>query len=159
MLLIAAGLVNSSVWRLESAFREANEIYLPLGPRDPRSIIQGDYMVLAYGAEIYPPDSAIWPLPRDGEVFLKLDENKVASFSRLPGAADSPEPDEIRIDYVKTADNRLRYVAESFFFQEGEARAFQPAAFAIVRVAPDGAARLVGLADANRVTLGPPATP
>ncbi|WDI32745.1 GDYXXLXY domain-containing protein [Hyphococcus flavus] len=155
LLVVALTLVNRSVWRLETQFRDATEIYLPLGPRDPRSILQGDYMVLNFRNDIYPPFDAIEALPRGGEIFLKLDENNVAAFSRIPAAGDAPGPDEIRIDYVKTNSRRIRYVPQSFFFQEGEAELFQPARFAIVKVTDDGNARLTALADENRQRIGP----
>ena len=150
----ALGWVNYGVWRLETAFRDAREIYLPLGPRDPRSLIQGDYMVLNFDRGIYPPVDDIATLPDGGDVFLKLDENSVASFSRVPPPDDAPGPDEVRIGYVKTANARMRYVPESWFFQEGEAELFQPARFAVALVAPNGQARLVALANENRERLG-----
>ncbi len=151
---LALAWVNIGVYRLETAFRDAREIYLPLAPVDPRSLIQGDYMVLNYDNTIFPQFDDIAALPEQGEVFLRLDENNVASFSRVVAASDVPGADEIRIDYIKTARNGLRYVPESWFFQEGEAEIFQPARFAIVLVAPDGHARLIALADENRVRLG-----
>lgn len=151
---LALGYVNYGVFRLETAFKEAREIYLPLAPVDPRSLIQGDYMVLNYDNAIYPLPGDIAALADEGEVFLKLDDNNVASFSRIAGAGDVPETDEIRVDYVKSGRTGLRYVPESWFFQEGEAEIFQSARFAIVNVAPDGRARLVALADENRERLG-----
>ncbi|PQA88215.1 GDYXXLXY domain-containing protein [Hyphococcus luteus] len=156
LLALACAYVNYSVMRLENAFAEARRIYLPLGPVDPRSLIQGDYMTLNYRNTAYPPSQEIGALPRTGEVFLKLDENAVASFSRIPGENDVLDTDEIRIDYIKTADARMRYAPESYFFQEGEAHIYQPAHFAIVLVAPDGRAKLTGLADENLARLGEP---
>lgn len=147
-------LVNRSVTQLEADFRAASEILLPLGPRDPRSILQGDYMTLAYDARLFPAPDLIETAPRDGEAFLRLDDNRVATFSRFAGAGDVPAADEIRVDFVKTRDGRMRYAPDSFFFQEGEADIYQPARFAIIRVAPDGKTRLAGLADENRVRLG-----
>jgi uncharacterized membrane-anchored protein len=154
VLAAALGYVNTGVFRLETAFKDAREIYLPLAPVDPRSLIQGDYMVLNYDNAIYPLFDDIAALADEGEVFLKLDENNVATFSRIAATGDVPRPDEIRIDYVKTGRTGLRYVPESWFFQEGEAEIFQPARFAVVKVAPDGQARLVGLGDENRTRLG-----
>lgn len=150
------GYVNYGVFRLEAAFKDAREIYLPLAPVDPRSLIQGDYMVLNYDNAIYPPYEEIAALPNQGDAFLNLDENKVATFSRIAADGDVPGPDEIRVGYVRTAQGGLRYAPESWFFQEGEAEIFQPARFAIVLVAPDGRTRLVGLADESRVRLGAP---
>lgn len=155
LLLGALGLVNRSVIELEADFKDARSIYLPLGPVDPRSIIQGDYMVLAFRETIYPPFEEIEPLPERGEVFLKLDGDGVASFSRLAQAGDAAAGDEIRIDYVKRG-SVMRYCPDSYFFQEGEADAFALARFAVLKVAPDGKTRLVALADADRKVIEPP---
>lgn len=152
---VALAYVNAGVLRLETAFADAREIYLPLAPVDPRSLIQGDYMVLNYDNALYPPYGEIDALPEQGQIFLKLDANSIASFSRAAAEGDVPGPDEIRINYVKTARTGMRYAPESWFFQEGEAEIFQPARFAIVLVAPDGHARLIGLADAAFNRLGP----
>ncbi|MEQ1929942.1 MAG: GDYXXLXY domain-containing protein [Parvularculaceae bacterium] len=154
LLLGSLALVNRSVLRLESDFREARDIYLPLGPVDPRSLIQGDYMVLAFRETIYPEFEAIEALPARGEVFLKLDGDGVAAFSRVAGAGDTPGPDEIRIDYTKEASG-LRYCPTSYFFQEGEAEIFNAARFAVLRVAPDGKTRLAALADSERKIIQP----
>ncbi|MEM8985603.1 MAG: GDYXXLXY domain-containing protein [Pseudomonadota bacterium] len=148
-------LTNASVHRLETGFRDAREIYLPLGPVDPRSIMQGDYMILRFRNDIYPDTQTISSLPRDGEVFLLLDENNVARFSRIPEKGARLTADEIRIDYVKTANKSMRYCPQSFFFQEGDAGAYQAARFAIVKVSDSGATLLAGLADENRKAISP----
>lgn len=153
LLALALGYINRGVWRLEY-FHDAQEVYFALGPRDPRSIIQGDYMVLGYRADIYPPIKDIGPLAKKGEIILRLDKNRVASFARIGVATSVLDADELRIDYIKTSNTRLRYVPESYFFQEGEAPVYAAARFAIVRVASDGRARLVGLADEGFIALG-----
>jgi len=155
LLLGALGVVNRSVMALEADFREARNIYLPLGPVDPRSILQGDYMVLAFRETIYPPFDEIESLPPRGEVFLRLDADGVASFSRVAQDGDAPAPDEVRIDYLNRG-GRLRYCPESYFFQEGEADHFARARFAVVKVAADGKTRLVALADTDRKIIEPP---
>jgi uncharacterized membrane-anchored protein len=147
LLLGALGVVNWSVYDEETAYAEARTILLPLGPVDPRSLIQGDYMVLNFRETIYPSTEEIAALPETGEVFLRLDENGVAAFSRVAASGEAPAEGEIRIDYRKRGDGLLRYCPDSFFFQEGEADAFAAARFAVLKVAPDGRARLVALAD------------
>jgi len=154
LLVLALGYINVNVVKLERAFDEAVEIYMPLGPVDPRSLMQGDYMQLNYRNDLFPAWEDIEALPRTGEVFLALDENRVARFSRVAKPGDAPGANEIRIDYVKPSPTEMRYAPESFFFQEGEADIFAPAQFAIVRVAPDGRARLDGLAGENLERLG-----
>ena len=89
LLALALANVNVSVWRLEADFRQARTIYLPLGPRDPRSLIQGDYMVLTFRQTIYPPAEEIEALPKSGQVFLRLNEEGVAAFSRIANLDDT----------------------------------------------------------------------
>jgi len=45
--------------------------------------------------------------------------------------------------------------AESFFFQEGHADAYEDARYGILKVAPDGGSVLAGLADAERRPIRP----
>jgi uncharacterized membrane-anchored protein len=159
LLLGSLLLVNRQVLDLEAAFKETRRIYLPLGPVDPRSLIQGDYMVLNFRETVYPQPEAAAALPRSGEVFLKLDADAVAEFSRIAGPGDEPRPDEIRVDYAKAFDGgQIRYCPASFFFQEGDAEAYNAARFAVLDVADDGRVRLVDLADENRRIIDPAAT-
>lgn len=152
LLAAAALLVNRSVLQLDADFREARMIYLPLAPVDPRSLLQGDYMTLNFDRSIFPPEDA--KLQRRGEAFLRLDARGVARFSRLADGADTPQADEIRVDYAHDGA-KIRYCPDSFFFQEGEAEAFSVARFAALRVAADGKTRLVALADADLKIIDP----
>lgn len=154
LLAGSLALTNRSAMKIEAEFAEARTIYLPLGPVDPRSILQGDYMFLAFRETIYPPFEMIEKLPERGEVFLKLDADGVASFSRIAGSGDAPATDEIRVDYLKSGGS-LRYCPNTFFFQEGEGEIFNAARFAVVKVAADGKTRLIALADENRKIVGP----
>lgn len=151
----AFALINQSVWRLETEFREARIIYLPLGPRDPRSLIQGDYMTLVFRQSIYPPFEEADALPDRGQIFLSLDADDVASFSRVAGPGDQPGPQEIRVNYARDAYGTIQYCPASFFFQEGDAEAYAAARFAVVMVAASGKTRLVELADENRKIIDP----
>lgn len=148
-------MINQSVWRLESEFRDARSIFLPLGPSDPRSLIQGDYMTLIFRQSIYPPFADVDALPKKGQIFLSLDADNVASFSRVASPGDEPGPDEIRVNYARDAYGTIQYCTTSFFFQEGDSDAYARARFAVVLVAPSGKTRLVDLADENRALIDP----
>lgn len=156
LLLGALLLINRGVIALERDFAGAREILLPLGPVDPRSILQGDYMILSFRETIYPDPEEQEGLSDRGEVFLKLDADGVAAYSRIAKAGDVPGPDEIRVDYARRG-GALAYCPESFFFQEGEAEIFSAARFAVLAVAADGKTRLVALADAERRRIDPKA--
>lgn len=151
----AFALINQSVLRLESEFREARVIYLPIGPSDPRSLIQGDYMTLIFRQTIYPPFEDADALPDRGQIFLALDADNIASFSRVAAPGDAPGSGEIRVDYARDVYGSIQYCPTSFFFQEGDAEAYAGARFAVVRVAASGKTRLVDLADENRKIIDP----
>ena len=155
-LLGSLALVERSVVTLERDFAQGREIYLPLAPVDPRSLLQGDYMVLNFDRMVFPDPEQAETLPDKGEVFLKLDVGGVASFSRIATESAEPQADEIRIDYLRISGD-IRYCPTSYFFQEGEAQIFNAARYAVLRVAPDGKARLVALADADRRVIDPKA--
>lgn len=155
VIATAFALINQSVWRLQSEFREARVIYLPLGPSDPRSLIQGDYMTLIFQQTIYPPFEEADALPDKGQIFLALDADNVASFSRAAAPGEQPGSDEIRVNYARDAYGTIQYCPASFFFQEGDAAKYASARFAVVLVAPGGDTRLVALADETRRIIDP----
>ena len=98
-------------------------------------------------------------MPGRGTVILKLDENNVATYSRLDDGTPLQDG-EFRMAYkIKTKRGELRYGAESFFFQEGDAKLYEAARYGALRVDEDGASVLVGLADENRQMIVKPATP
>jgi uncharacterized membrane-anchored protein len=154
VLAAALGLVNRSAIGLERDFAGARTILLPLGPVDPRSLIQGDYMTLRFDQGLFPPTDIVDGLEPRGSVFLKIDAEGVAAFSRLAEGGAEPAGDEIRVQY-RIVRGAMQYCPESFFFQEGEADLFAPARFAVVLVTADGRTRLTALADADRNVIDP----
>ncbi len=125
---------------------KGTEAFLPLRPVDPRSLLQGDYMELAYDIENE-------NLTRyGGPAYLLVDENGVALSIR---AADgTPKEREIPLKTHKSRDYAL-FAPDSFLFQEGTAETWGKAKYAIVRI-HDGALVMTGLADESRQKLQPP---
>ena len=147
-LLAPAGLVVQK----EHVLANGRTVLLELAPRDPRSLIQGDYMVLDYAisrSQWNAPESR----PADGHLVLRLDEQGVGRFVR----ADTPEtplgPGEFKLRF-RVRQGRVRLGAESFFFQEGHANRYERARYGELRVADSGASVLVGLRDEQRQPLG-----
>ncbi|MCP3103289.1 GDYXXLXY domain-containing protein [Myxococcus sp. K15C18031901] len=128
-------------------------VLLELAPRDPRSLMQGDYMELDYAIARergwvdtgHPAESP----SRDGHFVLKLDEHGVGQYVRI----DTPDlplaPGEFKLRY-RLRGGWARLGAESFFFQEGHGPRFARARYAELRVTSSGTSVLVGLRDANR---------
>ena len=150
-LALVLGLVGLETWRKERLLTSGAVVLLELAPRDPRSIIQGDYMQLDYTIARR-TSHADWP--RDGAIVVSPDEHGIAQFRRRDGG-EPLAPGESRLTY-RIRGGRLQIGTNAFYFQEGQARAYSAARYGEVRVGPDGTTLLTGLRD---VFLAPlPAT-
>src|SRR5690606_15011448 len=105
---------------------------------DPRSLMQGDYMVLRY-AETQVPRTDAAPAV-DGRIVIALDGDGVATFRRFEDGRDLA-PDEQLLRYRHRApfgldegDAEVTIGAESFLFQEGHAEAYAAARYGILKV-------------------------
>ncbi|WP_395825239.1 GDYXXLXY domain-containing protein [Archangium minus] len=150
------------VVRKELVLVHGTPVLLELAPVDPRSLIQGDYMVLDYAIsrEVRKPDDPFddttgdtGPNTEDGRLVLRLDENGVGRFVRRDAPGTPLAPGELLLRY-KVRKGRVRLGAESFFFQEGHADRYDGAKYGELRVTEDGSSVLVGLRDAERQPLG-----
>lgn len=151
-LVLALGVPAYVVAAKEQVLRDGQPVLLRLRPVDPRSLIQGDYMVLAYA--IADEVERMHALPRSGAIVVRVDAERVATFARL----DDGRPlaaDEQRLRY-RLRGPQLRLGAESFFFPEGTAERYEGAAFGEVVAAASGESVLVALRDAQRRRLGTP---
>jgi uncharacterized membrane-anchored protein len=158
-LLLVAGLAlvlavaNYDIIRKQQIVDEGMPILLELGPADPRSLMQGDYMTLRYADTVLPPAAIRESLPRRGTAVLELDGNGVARFARLDDGTALGD-DEHRLNFKRRLYHRgVSYGAEAFFFQEGDAERYGDAKYGVLHVDPDGDSVLVGLADADRKML------
>ncbi len=150
ILFVVAGFAVLAIlgWQVrdaEALIASGEVVMLELAPVDPRSLMQGDYMRLAYAIErrtIATED----PAPT---LILTVDGRGIATFARLAkdGAAGTGE----RAFTAKRqgSGDRITVEPHSFLFQEGRADAFAKARFGIFRVDPEGRHLLVGLADAD----------
>lgn len=140
--------LGSLVWQKEQTFAHGRTVLLKLAPRDPRSLMQGDYMALRYDLV---REVKLEKLPGKGRLILKLDGHNVATFVRVddgtPLAAD-----ETRIAYRNR--NGLLIGAESFFFQEGDAQIYGGARFGELKVDAAGNTILLGLRGEKLEPLG-----
>jgi uncharacterized membrane-anchored protein len=141
-------LANLTIFQRERLLADGRVVLLALAPVDPRSLMQGDYMALDYGlardlSARTPPGEVL----RDGHVVLALDAQNVASFVHFEDGSPLA-PDQIRLRY-RVREGEIRFATNAFFFQEGEAKRYEPARFGEFRVAADGEAILTGLRDAQ----------
>lgn len=163
---LALGLVQMDVQRKEQVLAQGQRIFVPLAPRDPRSLLQGDYMALnfAYPEAVREQLKAYLkqhPSASRVLVVARLDERGVAEVERLAQPADmasAPTPAQGRVLLpLKRLKGNWVVVTDAFFFPEGRGRPLAAARFGEFRVLPSGQALLAGLADEHLQPLQPAA--
>src|SRR5712692_10035334 len=95
--LIVLVVPNALIAHKEFVLRSGQLVLLELAPVDPRSLIQGDYMRLAYRIARDIGDVHDWP--RDGHLVLRLDENGVGKFVRRHETGTPLGPGEFLLRY------------------------------------------------------------
>lgn len=147
-ILFVSGLAVSR----ETIRRTGTRVLLPLAPVDPRSLIQGDYMVLDYELTRDVMTRLGRPRAVDATVLVSLDPSDVGTLVAInPGREPGPNEALVR---VRIRDHAGRIGAESFFFEEGEARRYEEARFAELRVSKSGVVLLTGLVDEALEPIG-----
>lgn len=150
LLSVATALVfavcNGLILQKEQLLARGAPVLLKLAPVDPRSLIQGDYMALRYEIAGQVPEEE-WR----GAIVLRTDESDVATFVRVyHGEALASGERLLRF----RRKDQVRFGAESFFFQEGDAERYRRAKYGELKVAPDGSSVLIGLRDEKLEPLG-----
>jgi uncharacterized membrane-anchored protein len=148
---------NGLIAHKERVKSSGRTVLLKLAPRDPRSLIQGDYMVLRYDIARQSPDSDL-RREHDGRIVVKFDEKSVATFVRVHRGESLAEGEQLLRYRYRGGSWRggLRLGAESFFFQEGHSEHYSRARYGELKVTPSGQSVLVGLRDEDFERLGPP---
>jgi uncharacterized membrane-anchored protein/uncharacterized membrane protein len=150
-IVLAQLLVMSvQIGRSEAILADGTTVYLELLPRDPRSILQGDYVELSYTIS-EPPASRMPEELKDGtkiSAVLARSPSGVYVFDRLFSEGDEARPGETIIN-GKWKWNRIEYGIESFFVEEGTGlETERTAKYAEVKIAKNGNAVLVRLLSA-----------
>lgn len=156
LLVIVAAMVvlivvNFEIYHKEQLLAEGSVILLELAPIDPRSFMQGDYMILDYKIARLPE---LRMAEKDGYLIIERDENQVAHFKRIYKEGTPLQRTEFLLRFRKRGRG-IRLGAESFFFQEGHAKYYNNARYGELRVASSGESVLVGLRDAEFKRLVP----
>jgi uncharacterized membrane-anchored protein len=146
---------NVLIVQKERLLASPQGILLELAPIDPRSLVQGDYMMLAYAITREAPAQ---DLPADGQLVVAVDSDNVARYVRVYAPPTPLASGELLLRY-RIRDGRLHIGSESFFFQEGTAAAYEKARYAELRVDSSGESLLVGLRGPDREVLGAPRQP
>lgn len=149
-LLIFLGLYNVSIINKERLLDHGQIMVLRLAPLDPRSLMQGDYMVLDFdaGRAIH---QAVWQSEEaESSRRAVMEEiDGVWRFKRLYRGEDLASGE--RLLKFKLADRwTARISSGSYFFEEGRGQLYDRARFAELRVADDGTSLISGLLDENK---------
>lgn len=150
--LLVLGLLNGLILQKERLLRRGTSMFLPLAPEDPRSLIQGDYMQLRYDLA----DSVLARedgTPTTGRLVVRVGPDGVAVFGRMHHGEPLAAGERL-LRFWRSRDGLVRFGADSFFFQEGDASRFATARYGELKVTPAGESVLVGLCDARRERLG-----
>jgi uncharacterized membrane-anchored protein len=158
--VLALGASNYDVMKKEQVISGGQKIYIPLAPRDPRSLMQGDYMALNFDL----PRVIRTTLSGDDDdrnlqsanVVAQLDARGVATVLRVADvpAREALAKTEILLPLLRK-NHDWTLVTDAFYFPEGKGEPFKQAKFGDFRVLPDGRALLVGLADEQLKPLAP----
>ncbi|MCI5223927.1 MAG: hypothetical protein D3924_14960 [Candidatus Electrothrix sp. AR4] len=146
LLVFAAS--NVMIIRKEHTLVDGRTMLLRLAPRDPRSLMQGDYMTLRYALAREIPETQ---LEDKGCIVVYLNEHQVAEFIRIH--RDEKLGSGEHLLFYRNRGG-LRLGAESFFFQEGNADLYAGAWYGELKVDESGASVLIGLRGEDFSPLG-----
>lgn len=148
ILFAILGSIHFMIVKKENTLANGTDMLFRLLPRDPRSLMQGDYMVLRYDISEKVPVSQ---LEAQGCIVVSLDANDVARYIRVH-RNEPLAPDEHLLFYKNRKG--LRLGAESFYFQEGDAHLYRDAKYSELRVDDSGKSILIGLRGENLQPIG-----
>lgn len=156
-LLSTLTLVATQVTAAEHHLSTGQTVYLELAPRDPRSLFQGDFMRLEYqvARDIQRRRSTRGPrasLPDTGHAVLRIDGDQIGTFVRLHDG--TPLQDDERLLRFVTHGGRVQVASRAFLFEEGHARAYEPARYGALVLDAQGQGVLTALADSGLQHLG-----
>ena len=142
-LIIVIIYINWTISQKEKTLEIGVLALFELAPVDPRSLMQGDFMALRYAI-----DRESWreEKAKRGYCIFKLDENKVAQKIRLQSDIQPLESGEYAVKYFMNG-RRMRFGAESYFFEEGTGQRYEKGEYGGLRIDDAGNSVLTGLYD------------
>ncbi|SJM65523.1 GDYXXLXY domain-containing protein [Psychrobacter piechaudii] len=172
-LIVVLVAVNLGIKKYEIHLATAEKVLLPLAPVDPRSLMQGDYMALNYAiseqimaaiekqlatTEDQQPIESLYSLSQDGLVVIKKDTQGVGHFVRLVSPSEEDQlslaKEELLLAY-RLRQGQLKIATNAFFFQEGQAAAFEQAKYGLFRVNDKGDPLLTDMVNGDFEVIDP----
>jgi len=155
------------VIKKEKILKHSALVLLELAPKDPRSLMQGDYMVLRYtisdnlrpSISINITDSEkegvnlidsikkldkLYAIPEQGYFVVTIDSNNVGVLQRLQTENYPLNNNEFVLKYKSFGKS---IGAEAYFFEEGKAHKYENARYGGIKIDGLGNCVLVGLFD------------
>lgn len=145
-------IINSQIIVKQGIIEDGDVVLLRLAPRDPRSLLQGDYMALRYAMADKVAQAANAAQITDGRIIVERAPNGEAGFVGL--YEGQPLTQTQRILRFRRRGESVRLASDAYFFEEGQWETFASARFGELRVNDDGDAVLTGLRDADGNRLG-----
>lgn len=159
VLILFLALYNAAILGKERLLAQGEIMILALAPVDPRSLMQGDYMILniadgrAMASDARGEDGdETRPDRRERTAIMAADESGLWRYRRLD-QGDALEAGEHRLIFRPQGRGSVKIAGGSWFFEEGQAATYDRARFAELRAAPDGTALITALLDENRKRL------
>lgn len=137
--VVALAMTNVGIWKNERILSQGTTVFVELAPVDPRSLMQGDYMTLAFAL---PPMGMSEPLP----VFVvaQRGDDGIAVLARYDDGQGALASGELLIQ-MSQRGGRSVFVTDAFFFKEGDGQRWARARYGEFRVDRNGKAVLIGL--------------
>ena len=135
---------NFTVYKKEELLKNGKLVLLELAPVDPRSLMQGDYMILRYEiSENFDAEKS----PKRGYCIVKIGPDGIARKVRFQKNLTPLKPEEHAIEYRSSDPWNMNIGAESFFFQEGQGKKYEQAKYGALKIDDRGNSLLFGLYD------------
>ena len=147
-----------SVMQKERLLASGDQMILALRPADPRSLMQGDYMVLRLAVE-NDIRSSLRGLSDDdrtlakGVAVVEIEKGKPARFKRLDNGGSLADGEKRLV--FRGREGEIRVGSGAFFFQEGHGKAYEKARFALLRVDDSGNGLITSLLDEHMEIIRP----
>ncbi len=151
---------NVIIYKQEQLLTQGDVLFFKLNPRDPRSLLQGDYMQLNYAISdsITAAYNALMQqhgtLPLRGQAIITLNKDNIALFHSIAPEDYLPQKHEFLLPFTYKRNRAVPTLSHSYFFEEGTAQLFAQAKYGVFAHG-EGTYLLKALANAKQETIQP----
>ena len=153
LAVVSLIIFNLLILKNEHHLKNHPSIFIELQPVDPRSLIQGDYMVLNYNLKLDESLSRRLPISSYHQSsllsYIVLDQNRVVTKTLFSLQQPAVTAQKLRLKNPDNSPDSLYPAANSFLFAEGLADCYNNARYAEFKVDIDGNALLASLRGKN----------